>query len=185
MRFFKMSSVLKPGVLQVLILRVVDEHLEGTLICDCFCDLEKLLKLWCALKLVRWVLLYLGDVTFLCLYICSWRHIIGMNFVSIFFFSLKMFFLMCFLFIFFFFWRNKTICFTDDSKISHTWCGFVTIFWFSYWWLRVMETLEVWVMSNYVTQRDTLSKTWHSIVGKTRQIVFLYVTKMHMFLWKQ
>lgn len=37
-------------------------------------------------------------------------------------------------------------------------------------------------MSNYVTQRDTLSKTWHSIVGKTRQIVFLYVTKMHMFL---
>lgn len=90
-----------PGVLQVLILRVVDEHLEGTLICDCFCDLEKLLKLWCALELVRWVLLYLGDVTFLCLYICSWRHIIGMNFVSIFFFSLKMFFLMCFLFIFF------------------------------------------------------------------------------------
>lgn len=40
-----MSSVLMPGVLQVLILRVVDEHLEGTLICDCFCDLEKLLKL--------------------------------------------------------------------------------------------------------------------------------------------
>lgn len=33
------------GVLLVLILRVVDEYLEGTLICDRSCGLEKLLKL--------------------------------------------------------------------------------------------------------------------------------------------
>lgn len=40
-----MSSVLMPGVLLDLILRVVDEYVEGILVCDCSCDLEKLLKL--------------------------------------------------------------------------------------------------------------------------------------------